>query len=229
MEEAQVIKMLAGALEQLPPEAASLRPVLETVLREHRKLHSQLRKIARISDGYQHQLKQVNLALAEASYTDLLTGLPNRRAMVERIHSELDRSARGRSQAALLMVDVDHFKLVNDTYGHEVGDRVLQALADTLRSVLRGYDTCARWGGEEFLVLLPATELADAVGVGEKLLQAVLQQRPEGETLPAITLSVGVAVHRPGEASASLLRRADDAMYEAKRHGRNRVEALAEG
>jgi diguanylate cyclase (GGDEF)-like protein len=378
MEEAQVIKMLAGALEQLPAEAAPLRPVLETILREHRKLHSQLRKISRIgdgyqehlrdlnqeltranerlsqaltevqtlqgfipicarckrirddhgywdqvedyisrhssavfshgvcpdcakvlfpqihprvgeagpaepaepapspralaeetdlqlrmaglesdpafqdnplkaemgllakqhlqllrrlgkitriSDGYQRQLKQVNLALAEASYTDLLTGLPNRRAMVERIHGELDRSARGRSQAALLMVDVNHFKLVNDTYGHEVGDQVLQALADTLRGAVRGYDTCARWGGEEFLVLLPETSMADAMGVGEKLLRAVAQ-RPEGETLPGITLSVGVAVHLPGEASAALLRRADDAMYEAKRNGRNRVEAL---
>jgi diguanylate cyclase (GGDEF)-like protein len=223
MEEARVIMMLTGALAQLAPEDA-LRPVLEALLREHRKQDAQLRKLTRISDRYQKQLKEANLALAQASFTDLLTGLPNRRAMVERVNGELGRSDRNHASPALLMVDVDHFKQVNDSYGHETGDQVLQSLANTLRSTVRAYDTCARWGGEEFLVLLPETAMADAVGVGEKLRRAA-QQRPEGEPLPGITLSIGVAVHRQGETPAAVLRRADDAKYEAKRQGRNRVVA----
>ncbi|MDR3671831.1 MAG: diguanylate cyclase [Holophaga sp.] len=202
-----------------------LKEELGSLTRRHLHMLRRLGKIAHISDGFQLRLKQVNLALAEASFTDLLTGLSNRRAMMERIHGELDRSARGGCRPALLMVDVDHFKLVNDTYGHEMGDEVLQALAAAMRSAIRGYDTCARWGGEEFLVLLPETDMADAVAVGEKLRGVVHQPCPEHPALPSVTISVGVAVHREGETLPALLRRADDAMYEAKRLGRDRVEA----
>jgi diguanylate cyclase (GGDEF)-like protein len=199
-----------------------LRPELKDLAGRHLRLLRRLGKISRISDGFQRQLKEVNLALTEASYTDLLTGLPNRRAMVERITSELDRSARGHSRAALLLADVDHFKQVNDTYGHEVGDQVLQGLAAAFRATLRGYDTCARWGGEEFLVLLPETDLEAALGVADKLRTGVAATR---EALPAITISVGVAVAQEGETLTALIRRADDAMYAAKRQGRNRVQA----
>lgn len=195
----------------------------------HLRLLRRLGKISRISDGFQRQLKKVNLALTEASYTDLLTGLPNRRAMVERVTSEMDRSARGRSRPALIMADVDRFKQVNDTFGHEVGDLVLQGIAAAFRSAIRGYDTCARWGGEEFLVLLPETNLEDALAVADKLRVTVAQVRPDAEgALPAVTISVGVAAYRDGETLTSLIRRSDDAMYEAKRSGRNRVVSLAE-
>ena len=221
----RVVQQMEAALEGLPP-GSGLRPVLEAALRERHKLIAQLEKIARISDGFQRQLKEANIALTQASYTDLLTGLPNRRAMLDRIKAELDRSARGLSQPALLMVDVDHFKQVNDGFGHEVGDRVLQALAVALRSAIRGYDLCARWGGEEFLVLLPETSPKDALLIGEKIRLAAARAGGEGqEPLPAITLSVGVAAHRAQETLTSLVQRADDAMYEAKRLGRNQVQA----
>ena len=197
---------------------------LGALARKHLRLLRRQWKIARISDRYQSQLKELNIALTQASYTDLLTGLANRRAMMDRIQAELDRSDRGYARPALLMVDVDHFKQVNDGFGHEVGDRVLQALALALRSALRGYDLCARWGGEEFLVLLPETGLEAALGVGEKIRLAAAPTA--GDTsLPAITLSVGVAARRKGETLTSLVQRADDAMYEAKRLGRNQVQA----
>jgi len=211
------------ALDQDPAYRDNpLRHELNDLAGRHLRLLRRLGKISRISDGFQRQLKEVNLALTEASYTDLLTGLPNRRAMVDRITSELDRSARGHSRPALLLADVDHFKQVNDTYGHEVGDQVLHGLAVVFRAALRGYDTCARWGGEEFLVLLPETDLAAALGVADKLRAGVAAAR---ETLPAITISVGVAAAQDGETLTALIRRADDAMYAAKRRGRNRVLA----
>ena len=221
MDSGQVARQVEAALGTLPADS-HLRSVLEAALREQQRLVAQLEKIARISDGFQRQLKEANIALTQASYTDLLTGLPNRRAMLERIKAELDRSARGLSHPALLMVDVDHFKQVNDRFGHEVGDRVLQALATSLSSAIRGYDLCARWGGEEFLVLLPDSEPQAALGIGEKIRQAATQAATE---LPAITLSVGVAAHRQGETLTSLVQRADDAMYEAKHLGRNQVRA----
>jgi diguanylate cyclase (GGDEF)-like protein len=203
------------------PVAGELRDLLA----RHLRLLRQMDKIARISDSYQHRLKHANLALAEASHTDLLTGLPNRRAIVERIDAELDRSARGGLRPALLMVDVDHFKVVNDTLGHEAGDRLLQSLARSLRSALRAYDTCARWGGEEFLVLLPETSPEAALTVAGKLVQAVRQGGDPD--LPEVTISVGVAVQESRETFTDLVRRADDAMYAAKRLGRNRAQAAA--
>jgi diguanylate cyclase (GGDEF)-like protein len=220
--------VLEARLEQLAQDPAlhgdPLADELGALTRRHLRLLRRQGKIVRISDGYQNQLKQLNIALIQASNTDLLTGLANRRAMMERIQGELDRSDRGYARPSLLMVDVDHFKQVNDGFGHEVGDRVLQALARALGSALRGYDLCARWGGEEFLVLLPETGPEQALGVGEKIRLAA-GQAGEDPALPAITLSVGVAARRRGETLTSLVQRADDAMYEAKRLGRNQVQA----
>jgi len=229
--------------KQVDPEEAALRLKLETLradpahrdhplLRElerlaegHLRLLRRMGKITRISDGFQSQLKELNEALQVVSRTDPLTGLPNRRAMMEELHGEMARSGREGGTLAVLMVDVDHFKLVNDTHGHEVGDRVLQILAQALKEALRAYDVCARWGGEEFLVLLPGTDRAGALEVGEKLRKAVAAHSvPAGEARVTVGLSVGVAVLEPQESMDSLLRRADAAMYEAKRHGRDRVE-----
>jgi diguanylate cyclase (GGDEF)-like protein len=221
-----LLQRLADALATLPEGPGPVRAALEEAQEALRQQDARMRKIARISDGYQHRVKKANLALAEASHTDLLTGLPNRRAMAEWVTAELERSTRGGSRPALLMVDVDHFKEVNDTLGHEAGDRLLQAVGGALRAALRAYDTCGRWGGDEFLVLLPDTSPLPALAVGAKLVGAV--QRPFGDPdLPGVTISVGVAVQEPGESFVDLLRRADDAMYDAKRQGRNRVQAAA--
>jgi diguanylate cyclase (GGDEF)-like protein len=198
---------------------------LEWLGAKHLRLIRRLLKISRISDGFQHELKDLNIALKASSRTDYLTGLSNRRDMMERLKAEMSRADRGRLPLALLMADVDRFKSVNDTFGHDAGDLLLQTIATTLRRALREYDVCSRWGGEEFLVLLPETSLEDASAAGEKLLERVsrIALHHEGRHLGA-TVSLGLASYRGGETLTSLLQRADEAMYEAKRLGRNRME-----
>jgi diguanylate cyclase (GGDEF)-like protein len=197
---------------------------LEQLGRAHLKLLERMAKITRISDGFQVQLKELNEGLRRASGTDALTGIPNRRAMMEHLQAELPRAARAGTPFSVLMADVDRFKAVNDTHGHETGDRLLQALAKALAEGLRAYDTCARWGGEEFLVLLPGTPLEGALEVGEKLVRSGLSLSvPAGKGPLNASLSVGAAQWRAGEDLDSVLRRADAAMYEAKGLGGGRI------
>lgn len=225
------------------PEAAEVRGRLEA-LREnpafrdhplmgelewlgdaHLRLLRRLGKISRISDGFQGQLKALNEILQQASRTDSLTGVPNRRAMMEDLQAERLRSVREGAAMAVIMADVDRFKSVNDTYGHETGDRVLVSLARALREALRAYDVCSRWGGEEFLVLLPATGRTGALEVGEKLRKAAASlDVPAAGAHVTVSLSVGLAVLEAGESMDALIRRADKAMYLAKSLGGDRVE-----
>lgn len=221
-------KALQGRLEDLRKDPALREHILmhelESLGARHIRLARQLRKLSRISDGYQRELKDLNEALKRSSHTDYLTGLANRRDMMDRLKAELSRAKRGRLPLTLLMVDVDHFKSINDTYGHETGDRVLCAIADTMRATLRQYDVCSRWGGEEFLVMLPGTGLKDGAIVAEKLREQIssIEVEHEGNRLSA-TISLGLACYRRGEPLTGLLQRADEAMYEAKRLGRNQV------
>jgi diguanylate cyclase (GGDEF)-like protein len=221
-------KALQGRLEGFRKDPALREHILmnelESLGARHIRLTRQLRKLSRISDGYQQELKGLNEALKRSSHTDYLTGLANRRDMMDRLKAELSRAKRGRLALTLLMVDVDHFKSINDTYGHETGDRVLRAIADTMRATLRQYDVCSRWGGEEFLVMLPGTGLKDGAIVAEKLREQVssIGLEHEGNLLSA-TISLGLACYRRGEPLTGLLQRADEAMYEAKRLGRNQV------
>lgn len=161
--------------------------------------------------------------------TDELTGLPNRRAFFESAEAERARAVRYGSELAVLMIDIDHFKAVNDTYGHRAGDLVLQHLGQTCIGVLRGVDVLGRVGGEEFAVLLPETGLPAAAEVAGRLRAAVEEARvalPEGAPL-RITVSVGVAGLQGEETLDTLVSRADTALYEAKRGGRNCVRVLA--
>ena len=162
--------------------------------------------------------------LAEAVRTDALTGLPNRRSMDEHLARAIGAARRSGLPAAVLMVDVDRFKQVNDTYGHDAGDAVLKAVGAGMRTVVRGGEIAGRWGGEEFLVLLPDTSAADAARVAERL-RAAIEARPVDVrgTSVTVTASIGVAASASAEA-AELVGRADDALYRAKAAGRNRVE-----
>ena len=162
---------------------------------------------------------------------DSLTGLKNRRGL-ERAVEDLLREPAGLVGSALLLADIDHFKVVNDTYGHVLGDKVIRAVAHVLRSTLKGRDVAARLGGEEFAVLLPQTSLSGAAVVAEQIRGTVAQGRilrPDGtESIGQVTLSVGVALARPGDTLEMLLERADTAMYTAKRAGRNRISVADE-
>ncbi len=184
----------------------------------------QLEKVARISDRYQQMMRDLNIALKEASTHDALTGLANRRLLVERLKEETERCRRYARTFSIVMVDVDHFKDVNDHYGHELGDRALSEIARTMDAELREQDLCGRWGGEEFLVLLPETALSEAQAVVERIRLSVreLVVRADTEQLH-ITVSIGVAQHHSGENYSNTVNRADKALFEAKRSGRDRV------
>lgn len=165
--------------------------------------------------------------LTTLATTDALTHLPNRRHFLTRLEEELGRVHRYPEQeTALLMLDLDHFKRVNDTWGHTLGDRVLQAFADVLRQTPRGADLPGRVGGEEFALLLPNTGHDAAFAAAERVRRQVEAMRvPLGSGEPiAITVSVGVTRLLPGDSAESALHRADQALYRAKAAGRNRVD-----
>jgi len=158
--------------------------------------------------------------------TDGPTELYNHRTFRERLTQEVDRANRYGRPLSLLMVDVDHFKVYNDTYGHPQGDVVLQEIARLLREISRTSDTVARYGGEEFALILPETDRASAEKLGNRLREQVACHPFLGaERLPAgeLTISVGVATHTLAGAKEALLHAADAALYTAKRTGRNRV------
>jgi diguanylate cyclase (GGDEF)-like protein len=159
--------------------------------------------------------------LALEARTDNLTGILNRRGFGERAEIELARSHRERSWLGLVSFDLDKFKVVNDEWGHEVGDRVLVLTAELLGRELREVDVLARMGGEEFVVLLPGSDLLDTEALAERLRQAIWAARhPE---LPAVTISAGVTAARPPADVEQLLKAADRALYVAKGGGRNRT------
>lgn len=167
------------------------------------------------------QLRQALEAMARQAGTDALTGLPNRRSLDAALAAQCALASREGRPCAVLMLDLDHFKAVNDTHGHAVGDAVLLAFGQRLQAQLRRSDLCARYGGEEFVVLLAGTPFEPVEDVGERL-RASVSDAPLVDGVTA-TVSVGTASHRPGDDVASLLARADAALYEAKRSGRNRV------
>lgn len=184
-----------------------------------------LTRIARISDHYQNMMRDLNTALAETSSRDPLTGLLNRRALMDMIKQEVERAARSGESFVVAMLDVDHFKAVNDRYGHETGDRALVELAGVLGESLREYDMCGRWGGEEFLVMLPNTQPEAAQGVMDRLVGAVrgLAVASGENDVLRLTVSIGMAHHQLGETFSETLSRADQALYLAKQDGRDRV------
>lgn len=162
--------------------------------------------------------------LTQLATTDLLTGLHNRRMMTELAGREVARSLRHSLPLSILMCDLDHFKSINDEYGHEAGDMALAGFADLLKTTVRESEAMCRWGGEEFLVLLPNTDLAGAAVVAERIRSAVEQAPFEtGEKPSRLTMTIGAASLRASEDFQQLIKRADKALYAGKRAGRNQV------
>ena len=152
---------------------------------------------------------------------DSLTGLSNRRHAEEMLSRELKRSARSGHTFSILFLDIDHFKQINDTLGHAVGDAVLKEFVGVVRQHLREYDIVARWGGDEFLVILPETSNDDVLRVAERIRSAVSRQLFTGEAL--VTISMGVGSLEPDDTTDSLLDRADSFLLKAKQQGRNKT------
>jgi diguanylate cyclase (GGDEF)-like protein len=164
--------------------------------------------------------------LAYAATVDALTGLFNRPYLDARLHEEVERAKRGASSLSVLMADVDNFKSINDAHGHHIGDAALQVVGSILRSTVRVFDVCARYGGDEFAILMPSSDQTSAAACAERIRQRVSDYRAGGEgasRLPRLTVSIGVAVIDVGESPADLIRRADRCLYHAKAEGKNRV------
>ncbi len=173
----------------------------------------------------QDELRRRNAELERMSSTDSLTEIHNRRHMDELLYKLLSSARRHDQSLAVVMIDIDHFKQVNDTKGHAAGDRVLQVVARRLTSVLRVEDELGRWGGEEFIALLPVTDLSGATRVAERMRCAVASEPVSlgNHGTLSVTISLGCAATVGGDPEA-LVRRADDCLYGAKNAGRNRVE-----
>ncbi|MCL4555295.1 MAG: diguanylate cyclase [Gammaproteobacteria bacterium] len=170
-------------------------------------------------------LQQANQRLEQLASSDSLTGLANRRHFVEQIQIAIHRAQREMTPLCLLMIDLDLFKNINDTYGHDVGDGVLKNFTQVAKKPLRATDLCARIGGEEFVILLPNTALESALQVAERVLQSVREQSiPIAQGTLTYSVSIGVSSLLPTETSyEAILKRADKALYRAKLEGRNRI------
>jgi diguanylate cyclase len=167
--------------------------------------------------------------LRREATTDGLTGIANRRYFDVTLQTMCGDAMNSGDELSLLLIDIDHFKKVNDTWGHATGDAVIQFVAATLAQNVRGQDCVARYGGEEFAIILPTTSIDAAMRVGDNI-RTAMSRRPFAastgeETACAVTVSIGVACYDPGEPLAQLVQRADSALYQAKKTGRDRVVA----
>jgi len=191
------------------------------------QLCHELSHISSEVESLRRELEQVK----EESMTDGLTGISNRKAFDAVLEHTIHTARETGMDFSVLLIDIDHFKLVNDTYGHLIGDKVLRFAAATLKRLVRGKDTVARYGGEEFALILPDTDLDGATTVAEHIRQTVsagdLKDRNGGSSYGKITVSIGIASFTPSDLPNRLIERADRALYLAKEHGRNRVENAA--
>jgi diguanylate cyclase len=208
----------------------SLRKIVSNLARTAREMESSNRTLEERLTASRQEIGQLQAhleAVRAESLTDPLTGLSNRKCFDAAFTLAINDAHANSSNLSLLLADIDHFKKFNDTYGHLIGDQVLRLVARALKDNVKGSDMAARFGGEEFAVVLPTTSLRQATTVAEHIRQAVmskeLMKRSTGENLGRITMSIGVASLRRGETASSLIERADSCLYAAKRNGRNRV------
>lgn len=192
------------------------------------QITNKLEESTREINNLRKNLQQVTVE----AQRDFLTGVFNRKSFEKLIDEQMLIATESRAELCLLMIDVDHFKLFNDKFGHLLGDEVLKIVARTLTDTLKGRDVVARFGGEEFVVFLPDTPIEGAEKVAEMIRAGIagkgLKRRDTGETFGSITVSIGVArFHHDGDTLLTLIKRADDALYSSKHNGRNRVTVEA--
>jgi diguanylate cyclase (GGDEF)-like protein len=213
----------------LAPPGVELLALLRETIKHQRSIALDFRTLQVEVQSLRNERDNLAVALLHMetlSLTDELTGLPNRRAFIQRLEQELSRSQRSGQPVAMVLLDIDNFKGVNDGYGHYVGDMILRCYAESMVRELRQHDLLARYGGEEFVLLLPETSLDDARNALVKLSDRIRREPLDagGTCIDLPSFSAGIAGLRPGESAKALINRADQSLYRAKRLGRNRIE-----
>jgi diguanylate cyclase (GGDEF)-like protein len=232
----QLVELAAGGFGREVPEQKDLEDLLGDTARSLVELNNQfaalvhqLEKTVKERAALAEKLQRANKMLSELAFSDSLTGLANKRAFNNALKREMSRAKRHTYSVALIMIDVDHFRKFNETYGHPVGDLVLRRVGEVLRETVRESDFAARYGGEEFVVILPETQAAGGALVAERVRVALEAARVNTRQGPlGVTASFGVAAHDSALTyePAVLISAADGALYRAKRAGRNRVEFI---
>lgn len=227
-------RVLDRAKEELPEslKAEEVRIIISYLMIENDNMRTRTANLQANLEKSQEQIERLksNLATAEAQgLSDPLTGVSNRRSFDIILASQVAALRNSTQPLSLILADIDHFKAINDRYGHPVGDEVLKWFAKVLTANLKGRDTVARYGGEEFAVILPQTPLENAFKIAAQIkgqLESQFWQKPDApNTMLRITASFGVAQLSQGEGTSSLISRADAKLYQAKADGRNRVAA----
>jgi diguanylate cyclase len=225
----EALETFSGQLTE-GPVPNDLAGLVQNILDETKtmvEVNRQLEERLETSSNEIARLRQDLDELKREASTDALTGLANRKLFDVALREAALQSEEDKSFLCLLMIDVDFFKQFNDTHGHQLGDQVLKLVARSLTDSIKGKDTAARYGGEEFSVVLPDTRLKEAVLVAEAIRRQVanrkIANRRTGQVLGQVTLSVGVAEYEFGESLGAFVHRSDEALYLAKRRGRNRV------
>jgi diguanylate cyclase len=223
---------LADATEKLSrtEDREALHALIDGLVESAKAMEIDNKKLeARLSASKQeiNQLQENLEAMRSESLTDPLTGLSNRKFFDTALEKAIADAKAKNEPLSLMMTDIDHFKTFNDNFGHLTGDQVLRLVAGAMKQNVKGQDIAARYGGEEFSIALPSTVLRSAITIADHIRRAVmtkeLMKRSTGEHLGRVTISIGVAALRPNDTSQSLIERADNCLYAAKRNGRNRV------
>lgn len=225
-------QVLEGIRSQLsaPEGVNEVKILVEQVLGETRKMHERTRELEQALQESTQEISSISdrlVAAKQQALTDGLTNIANRRCFDEELIRMTTEAISEDTPLCLLIGDIDHFKVFNDTHGHRIGDKVLQQVALTLTQSIKGRDLAARYGGEEFAVILPVTDVEGAEKVAEQIRMSISKKKirikSSGVDLGSMTMSIGATVFVPGEPMTSLIERADQGLYEAKRNGRNRV------
>ncbi len=216
-------------------DAVVLRKITDSMISGTRQMEDSSDLLKKNLEDTRKEVEELRQKLQESkneAYTDALTGIANRRCFDERIQLETQRAKDTGETLCLMMADIDFFKKINDNHGHLVGDNVLRMIATTIKDFIKGKDFLARFGGEEFVVLLPDTPLEGALNLAEKIRcffeQMRWKEKGSGQSIGSVTLSFGVSCYRPGEAESEFLHRTDEALYLSKQSGRNRVSSEAQ-
>ena len=221
----QYVDRLAGNRDECSIEQVVKNLLADTLSMQNTtsKLQEQLDESQREIGLLRNQLDEIR----EEILTDALTGLTNRKGFKQKIDLATSESGMSAQSYCVLMIDIDHFKTINDSYGHLVGDKVIQFVAATMQKQVKGKDTVGRFGGDEFVILLLDTDLPGALSVAGSIRSIIektrIKRMDTGEPIGQVTVSIGIAKYLKGESVSELLDRADSALYQSKTKGRNRV------